>query len=279
MRNLLKNKPLFIAVVAVVLLLILAICTSGSRTLSWVESSVGTVVEPVQGFASRASGAIIDFVERLFHTTDADKENEQLKVYIAQLEENVNEIDALKQENERLKALLAFKESTPELTYVSGMIIGRNQGIWFDTFTINIGRDDGVEKNMPVVNASGLVGRVGDVGASWSKVVAVIDQSMSVSVMVERTRDIGMIRGTLQSGSGTNAMELYYLSSDADIQPNDRIVTTGIGGLYPKGLLVGTVTEVSRSGENDYNALVSPSVDFKHIEEVMVVAGMPEVSG
>jgi len=274
MRNLFNNKPLLIAIVAVLLLLLLAALTSGSRTMSFLESTVGVVVQPVQSFASRASDAIISFVENLLNTTDADVENQKLKIQITQLQQSLSEMEAVKAENERLKALLSFTESTPDLTYATGTVIGRSQGIWFDTFTINIGRSSGVEKNMPVVNASGLVGRVTEVAATWSKVTAVIDSSMSVSVMVERTRDSGMVRGLLEAGSDSDKLELYFLPADSDLIPGDRIVTSGIGGLYPKGILVGTVLSVSRSGESDRNALVQPAVDFRHLEELMVVKGL-----
>jgi len=281
MRDFMKNKPLLIAVVAVVLLLILALASSGDRTLTWVESTIGGIFKPVQTFSSQASGSIINFFQRMFNTTDADKENQQLKVYIAQLEENVSELETLRSENERLKGLLNFTEAAPDLTYVSGLVIGRSQGIWFDTFTINVGRNQGVEKNMPVVNAEGLVGRVTEVGLGWSKVTAVIDGTMNVSVMVERTRDNCMVRGTLKNGGeDSNYLELYYLASDADLQPGDRIVTAGTAGIYPKGILIGEVVEVSRSGENaSYNALIAPAADFKHIEEIMVIAGMPDHIG
>lgn len=279
MRSFFENKPLVIAAAAVVLLLVLALITSGDRALTWAESALGSVIEPVQGFASRMSGSIIGFVENVFNTTDADQENAQLKVYVAQLEQSVQEMEQLRQENARLKALLDFSESTPDLDYVAGEVIGRSQGIWFDTFTINIGRNEGIEKNMPVVNGDGLVGRVDEVGATWSKVIALIDSSMSVSVMVERTRDSGMIRGTLEAGVDSDILELYYMDSDADIQPGDKIVTTVIGGIYPKGLPIGEVLEVSRVGEADYNALIEPAVDFKRLEEVMVITGMPEAGG
>jgi rod shape-determining protein MreC len=119
--------------------------------------------------------------------------------------------------------------------YVTGTVIGRSQGIWFDTFTISVGRSQGVEKNMPVVNANGLVGRVSEVGATWCKVIALVDSSTNVSVMVERTRDNGMVRGLLEAGTATDSLELYYLPSDSDLTPGDKIVTSGIGGLYPKG--------------------------------------------
>ncbi|MDD3919554.1 MAG: rod shape-determining protein MreC [Eubacteriales bacterium] len=277
MRKLLKSKPFLIAVIAVVLLAVLALATSGSRKLTFMEGFVGSVVQPVQTFASNASDAIIGFFRNMFNTTDADQENQQLKAYVAQLEQTVSEVNTLRQENERLKSLLSFTETNPDLTYVAGTVIGRNQGIWFDTFTINIGRNQGVEKNMPVVNADGLVGRISDVGATWSKVVALIDSSTNISVIVERTRDNGMVRGTLEAGGESDTLELYYLPSDADLLPGDTVVTSGIGGLYPKGIAVGSVLEVSRAGESEINALVTPNVDFRHIEEIMVIVGMPEV--
>ncbi len=279
MRRLLENKPLLIALIAVLLLLLLSALTSGGRTLTFVESTVGTVLQPVQSFASRASDSIISFMENLLNTTDADIENQKLKVYVSQLEQSLSEMDSLRAENERLKQLLSFADSAPELTYVTGSVIGRSQGIWFDTFTINLGRSQGVGKNMPVVNANGLVGHVTDVGATWSKVVAIIDSSVSVSVMVERTRDSGMVRGMLEAGNDADRLELYYLPSDSDLIPGDKIVTSGIGGIYPKGILVGEVLSVSRSGESGSNALIQPSADFRHLEELMVVIGMPEAEG
>lgn len=275
MRKLVKNKPLIIAVCAILLLVVLSAISSGSRTVTFVESAVGTVLQPVQSFASSASDAIIGFVQRVFNTTDADLENQQLKVRISQLEESAREMESLRIENDRLKGMLNFVESMPDLEYVSGSVIGRSQGIWFDLFTANVGRSQGVEKNMPVINASGLVGRVTSVGATWCKVAALIDSSMSVSVMVERTRDNGMVRGLLQSGNDTDELELYYLPADSDLVPGDKILTSGIGGIYPKGILIGEVKEVSRSATTEHNAIVTPAVDFRHIEEIIIITGMP----
>lgn len=279
MRNIFKNKPLLIALVAVLLLVVLAMVTAGERTVSFFESAAGSVLQPVQTFASNASDAIIDFFENVFNTTDADQENKQLKVYISQLEQSLTEMETIRQENDRLKDLLAFVESMPDYEYVSGSVISHAQGVWFDTFTINVGRNQGVQKDMPVVTGQGLVGRVTQVGATTSKVSAIIDASMSVSVMVERTRDSGLVRGLLQTGNSTDQLELYYLPADSDLLPGDKIVTSGIGGIYPKSIPVGTVQEVSRSGESDNNALVVPLVDFRRIEEVLVIVGTPQEGG
>lgn len=257
----------------VLVLVILIFATSGDRTVSWVESTIGSIAQPVQTFASNVSNGIVDFFARVFNATDADKENEQLKLRVAQLEQSEKELEELRLENERLKQLLNYAQTNESYKYVTASVIAKGQGAWFDTFTINAGRTSGIEKNMPVVNSLGLVGRITDVGATWAKVSSIIDSRSTVSVMVERTRDGAMVQGVLENGS-SSSLELYYLPSGSDLVPGDIIVTNGLGGVFPKGIAVGTVTEVTRTSGNDSNernALVAPSVDFNHIEEVMVI--------
>ena len=150
----------------------------------------------------------------------------------------------------------------------------RSTGVWFRSFTINAGRNRGIDVDMPVINANGLVGIVSEVGATWSKVTAIIDSDMSIPIMVERTRDGCMLRGVLDTASAVQKMELYYLPSDrTDLIPGDVVLTSGIGGVYPKGIRVGAVSEVMTSSGSGVNAIVTPAVDFLHLEEVMVITG------
>lgn len=277
MRGLFKNKPLLILLVAALLLGVLALATSGNRTATWVENAVGTVTTPVQSFASQASAAITGFFQRIFKTTDADQENAQLKVKLAQYEQIEQRLAEEQQENERLRALLNYAEEQEFSSYVTARVIGMDQGVWFSVFTINAGRKQGIEEDQPVISSSGLVGRVTEVGATWSKVTAIIDTTSAVSVMVERTRDNGMVRGLL-SGDGSELLELYYLPAGSDLVPGDIIVTNGVGGIFPKGVVLGTVIEVSRQGTDSEagNAILQPAVDFQHIEEVMVLTNAAE---
>ena len=272
MRGILKNKPLIIMLIAILLLGILAFVTSADRSVSWIESTLGSVIQPVQSFAAKASNGIISFVQKVFKTSDADKELEQLQVRMAQLEQAADENAKLKAENERLKKLLNYVETLENYEYVTAVVTGNSQGVWFETFTINAGRNKGIEKDMPVVCAEGLVGRVIEVGANWSKVTAIIDPSSEVSVMVERTRDIGVVRGSF-SATSDNQLELYFLPSGFDLVPGDKIVTSGMSSIFPKTVTVGTVSEVTRrSAEGSQsNAIIEPAVDFGHLEEVLVL--------
>ena len=272
MRGILKNKPLIIMLIAILLLGILAFVTSADRSVSWIESTLGSVRQPVQSFAAKASNGIISFVQKVFKTSDADKELEQLQVRMAQLEQAADENAKLKAENERLKKLLNYVETLENYEYVTAVVTGNSQGVWFETFTINAGRNKGIEKDMPVVCAEGLVGRVIEVGANWSKATAIIDPSSEVSVMVERTRDIGVVRGSF-SATSDNQLELYFLPSGFDLVPGDKIVTSGMSSIFPKTITVGTVSEVTRrSAEGSQsNAIIEPAVDFGHLEEVLVL--------
>lgn len=279
MRDLFKNKLFIFLVIALVILGGLAAFTAGNRAaVTWVEDAINTVAQPIQRFSVRASNSIIDFFERVFKTSDADRENEQLKVRIAQYEIMENELNNLRQENQRLKELLDYADTVEEYERVTAPVIGRSQGIWFNQFTVGAGRNQGVEEDMAVINGAGLVGRVTSVSANTCKVTAIIDSASDVSVIVERTRDYGFVRGLLEAGGGDDTMELYFLPMGNDLVPGDVLVTSGADGVFPRGLSVGSVLEVSRSSEDaeDRDALVSPTVDFLRLEEVVILTHGPE---
>ena len=269
------NKPVIIMATAVALLLVLAFFSAGSRTIPWVENAVGAVVKPVQTFAYRASNSISSFFKELFNATDADLENAQLRQELAMNEQLKLDYQELLKENERLRALLNYRDSLDNFETVTAKVIGRSSGVWFDVITINIGRKQGVEVGQPVICGDGLVGKVTDVGASWCKVTAIIDSTVTVAVTVERTRDNCMVRGVFSASNAKGSLELYYLPTDlTDLVPGDVIMTSGLGGMFPKGIRVGTVQEVLLDSDSSgVNATVTPSVDFLHLEEVMVVIG------
>jgi len=273
MHGFFRSRGFIILLVALVALAVILAVTIGYRAeVTFIEDAVGAVAGPVQAFSVRASNAIVDFFERVFSSTDLDQENEQLKVQLAQYDMMQNELETLRDENERLKELLNFTEITENYQYVTGTVIGKSQGVWFNEFTVNAGRNQGVREDMAVINANGLVGRVSSVTAATCKVTAIIDSTSDVSVMVERTRDYGFARGILNTDNDEK-LELYYLPSGYDLVPGDNIVTSGIGGVFPKGIAVGTVREVSRSNDNteERNAIIQPAVDFLRLEEVMIV--------
>ena len=273
MHDFFRSKGFLIILIIIAVLSIFIAATYRDRAkVSFIEDTVNSVVKPVQSFSVKASNSIIHFFERVFSSTDLDKENEQLRVKLAQYEIIESELETLREENSRLKDLLNYTDITDNYSYITSTVIGKSQGIWFSEFTVNAGRKDGVEENMAVVNSQGLVGRVSSVSANTCKVTAIIDSTSDISAMVERTRDYGFARGILNTDE-KKTLELYYLPSGYDLVPGDTIVTSGFGGTFPKGIAIGTVTEVSRSNDDaeERNAIIEPAVDFLRLEEVMIV--------
>lgn len=269
-----RNRPLMITIIVVVILLVVLVITAGSNNMSGTESVLGSIFSPVQGALYSATDAIGDFFSRIFSGADLQTENQTLTARVAELEGLLREYNETKQENERLKTLLNFVNAQ-EYPYeiMTARVIGKAPGHWFNMFIINAGLSSGVRVDMPVVTADGLVGRVVHTGANWSRVMAIIDTSSGVSGIVERTRDNGVLSGTATLGEEQTALlEMSNLPLDADLMPGDTVITSGLAGVFPKGIAIGEVVEVSPSSDGMRNsALVKPRVDFLHLEEVMII--------
>lgn len=266
------KRPMIIALIAAVTLLTVVLLTNGGSVAEWAENGFATVLTPIEGTAAKASNAIVGFFKNLFNTTDADKEVARLREELAFQEQIKTENEELRKQNERLAKLLGYADSLGEYELKTGSVIAKSTGIWFRTLTLNIGRADGVDVDMAVISSAGLVGRVTDVGYDWCKVTSIIDSASTVPVLVERTRDNCMARGLLESSGGKALLELYYMPSDrTNLAPGDIVITSGIDGIYPKGILIGTVTEVLTEG--DVSAFIAPATDFEHIELATVILG------
>jgi rod shape-determining protein MreC len=245
--------------------------------VSIAENAVGTLFSPVVGAVDAATTYLRDVttgVRNYFKMgedlEDARREITDLKLQIVGLQE-----EAL--ENDRLKSLLDAKESAPGEDRIYAKVIARNPGVWFDTFTINVGTTSGIQQNMAVVTGDGLVGRIYEVGANYAKVLSLIDSRSAVACLIERTRDNGVMRGKIEVDSETPECNMYYLRAVSDVTPGDVVLTSGVDTLFPKGIKVGTVTAVSREQDSSERYIVvMPSVDFQHIEEVLVLRTVVE---
>ena len=172
----------------------------------------------------------------------------------------------VEQENARLKSLLSFKQKSP-LRLVSARVIARSPDSWSSIVIIDKGRYSGIRRGMAVINAQGLVGRVIESSKSNSKILLVNDPSQGISSIVQRSRQEGLVNGSL----GSNLI-MRYLPDDAQIAVGDIIITSELSQVYPKGLLVGKVINIGKefSGLSRY-AVVKPAADLSSVEEVLVI--------
>lgn len=257
----LRNKALIATAVIVVLSMMLISMSSAGPLLTQTVGAIGGAVVPLQRVLYQASETVTG--------------GGQAPAAGGSAESAAMDYEELVAENARLRELLEFKESSVTQELKAAQIIGKEPGNWFEIFTIDLGASDGIKAGMPVVTPQGLVGRVEEVGLSWAKVMSIIDVRSSVSAIMERTRDTGVVKGTIGSDDLSATLTMNYLPLDTDIIEGDSVLTSGYDEVYPKGLVIGNVTS-STDQSGGKLVIVEPSVDFRRLEEVMVVVSIRE---
>jgi len=261
----------FLSVIVVVIALVVTTYNSKQTAMSAVQNAANTVAKPAVEGTYKASSGIKDFFQRLFFLRQVDKEYEEQKVRIMELELENQFMKDLQLENQRLIELLGFVEQNPQYKYTSARIIAKDPGSWFMEFTLNRGTNDGVEVDMAVANQYGLIGRIIETTKTTSQVITIIDTRSAAAGVVERSRDQGIVKGSRDPESVNPLCHLDLLPNDADLIPGDVVLSSSLGGIFPKGIVIGEIKEViTESGTVAY-ATITPSVDFRHIEEVLII--------
>jgi rod shape-determining protein MreC len=226
---------------------------------------------PLQ-IAAEAGAAWIRDIHQNYATVSAFKaENERLRNRIQALEVERNKLLEAEATNRRLQQLLDFRAHLPSGS-VTASIIANSASTWFQSCLLDKGSADGVRKGMAVVTPLGVLGRVVSVTARTAKVLLVTDPNSGVDVLVQRTRARGIVSGSLESGP-----ILKYVKRTEDIQEGDRLITSGVDGIFPKGLLVGAVIKVRKQSLGLFQHVeVLPAVNSARAEEVLVVSAGPE---
>ena len=267
-RNVIFSILVILAVAAVVFFLILR----NSNDISLAENGIGSLFSRVQSAFTTATSGVRNFVTRWHNYDTLEQEYEVLNLEYQQTSLQLDAAKEAIEENARLKELLEAQSRYESLDPIYAKVIARAPGQWFETFSINRGTLDGVSAGMSVANGDGLVGRVYEAGTNYAKVICIIDSRSAVAVMVQSTRDNGIMRGEVSQSSARAECNVYYLPSLNNVVPGDTVITSGTDSLFPKGLHIGTVTAVSMdAGSEGSYAVVTPSVDFRHIEEVFVL--------
>ncbi len=200
----------------------------------------------------------------LYHQTSV--ENQRLKREIELIQRQFHEVGELYLENVRLRRLLDFKErSVYSLTAAS--VIGCDPSNLSSIIIIDKGKQQGIKKDLAVITNDGLVGRVIEAGRTTSKVLLINDINSGVAALIHRSRQKGLVSGTLAAG-----LILHYLPLEADVQISDLVITSGLSDLYPKGILIGKVIKIrEEKSSGEVFAIVEPSANLSKLEEVLVV--------
>ena len=240
--------------------------------MSAAENGLGVVLNTVQGALYNLNSKIKGSISFIFNFDDVKEENELLTKDNIELKDKALKYDALDRENQRLRQMLNFKDQRTEYDYLGCDIIGKSGDNWLDGFVINRGADDGVKDKMVVMTGEGLVGQVTSVGSNWAIVQSLVNENIAVAAMVNSTRENdGVVKGYRDDNDKLLA-KLYYLPLDSQIKEGDIILTSGLGGLYPKDIKIGSVISIEEDkGKLIKNALIQPSVNFNKLEELFVV--------
>ena len=278
-----KKHPVLYAylkrIVIVLLVLIMGFTifqqvTGRTRTF---EMGLSFIITPVQNLVSTVMHEFSAYLYRLKLRGNIEYEYNQLKAQNDELILRTILYEELEEENNQLRALLGEYETRATMNPILARVIASETGNYFSTFTINKGSIDGVDSQMAVITAQGLIGYVYEVYPTTSKVITIIDDQASLAALIESSRDQGAIKGTLGS-TGEPLCRMYYLSADSVPRPGDRVITSGVGVSFPKGLLIGYVRESTRAIEdNKHYIVVEPAADFEHVENVLVLRYYAEI--
>lgn len=249
--------------------LLRSIYTGGLMPL--VTSVTGLLMTPLQGVAASVSSWADRNLGVYLRASDLLEENEALQKINQQLMEQMLDYQATKNENDQLREFLELKERNPHFVFEPATVVGRAPDDRFGSFTIDIGSRHGVSERDPVVTPSGLVGIVKEVSGNYAKVSTILDVSVNIGALDSRTLDTGIVGGTVALAQ-KGWCKLGFLPRESGAAPGDPVITSGISGLFPKGLVIGTIEEVgSESTGLALYAEVKPAVDIETVRSVLVI--------
>jgi rod shape-determining protein MreC len=235
------------------------------------------LLRPLQIAAHSITSWIREMQESHVTVAGYTAENERLRKRIVELEMERNRFFEAEATNQQLRQLLNFRSQLPSAS-ITASIIANSASAWFQSCSIDKGSADGVRKGMSVVTPLGVVGRVVDVAARSAKVLLLTDANSGIDVMVQRTRARGIVSGSLENGT-----VLKYVKRTEDIQVGDRLITSGLDGVFLKGLMVGTVSKVRKQNLGLFQTIeVMPAISPARVEIVLVVnatADQPQTKG
>lgn len=271
-----NRKTGVIGIIITILILILTVVLSNIdvEKMSYLENAFNSFVMPIQNGLTYLKNKMEGNDSFFTDISKLQEENEELKRKNSELEQSLREFEIVKAENETLKEYVGLKDKYQEYQTIPAYIINKDITNYNQVIIINVGEKDGIKPNMTVIADQGLVGHIISTTQTTAKVQTIIDTASSVSCNISTSREPIIVTGTLEKAS---TLKASYIPTDAVILENDKLETSGIGGIYSKGIPIGTIKEiVSTKNITDRYAYVETAVDFKKLETVLVITNNKE---
>ena len=237
------------------------------------NSIAGYIFIPMQNGINEVGTWFVNRAEDLKTMRDVMQENKELQTQVDKLTQDLSTIKLEQYELNNLRELMELDQKYPRYDKVAARVIGNDGGNWFNTFLIDKGENDGIEKDMNVIAGSGLVGIVIDTGPNYAKVRSIIDDASNVSGMALSSADRCIVNGNLASMNKEQVIQFSDLKCEDDsVKAGEQLVTSHISDKYLEGILIGYVSTINRDPNNlTYSGTVTPAVDFQHLQEVLVI--------
>lgn len=269
------SKKMVMAVGVILLIAVNIIILSVNSRRGSNSSGIGRIavffISPFQDAVTYSIRSVQNIWHHYFALVSTSQENDALKRELKIVLEEKSQCKEIELSNQRLRSFLNFQK-TKTGNVLAAEVIGKDPSSWYKTIIIDKGKSDGVEKGLPIVVPEGIAGQVIDVSYRYSKVLLIIDRNSSVDALVQRSRARGIVKGEL-----IDQCSLTYVLNKHDIREGDTVISSGLDGVYPKGLRIGRVSGVVRRNAGIFqDVVVTPYVDFEKLEEVLIVLNPPK---
>lgn len=264
-----KTGIVGIIVTVIILIFLVVITNTDVAKMSYVENIVSTIVMPIQNGLTYLKNKIAGNDSFFENINNLQAENEELKKKNSELEQALREFEIVKSENDTLKEYMDLKEKYKNYSTIPAYVINRDIGNYSNTIVINAGEKDGIKEDMTVIADEGLVGHVISTTEHTAKVQTIVDTATAVTSTISTTKDTIVVQGTLDDNT---LLKATYIPTEASVLQGDSVETSGLGGIYPKGIHIGTIKEVfNTKNPTDRYATVEPAVDFSKLATVLVI--------
>lgn len=264
-----KSGIIGIIITIIILIILVILSNTNSENISGFENVVSKVVMPIENGLTYLKNKVNNNDKFFENVNELKSENETLKQKNSKLEQQLREYEIMKNENEQLKEQLNLAEKYGQYTTVPGTIIARDISNYSKTLVINIGSDNGIKEKMTVIADEGLVGYVVSTTDKTAKIQTIVDSASATSCIASSTRDTMICKGTIENKTVLSASNI---ETDARIIQGDSVETSGLGGIYMKGIHVGKIKKVNEgSNKTDSYATIETAVNFEKLETVLVI--------
>jgi len=271
-----SRKPvkifLIVLIVIILMLSITRLSQNNSNLTNNITNVSNTVLNPLEKVAVNITDFLGNKFGNFFNVSEIAKENEKLKEENSKLKNQITDYNELKAENKELKKMLDFKEKEINFELQGAKIIAKDSESLYQIITIDKGTNDNIKEFMPVISSDGIVGKIVETGKNWSKVMLISDERSSVSAIIQSTRDSGIVKGMIDENGMYEHLKMIYIDEKSDVKVGDTVISSGLGGIFPKGVMIGKITEVGKDKITNFKyALIEPSTNLQKLEMVFVI--------